>query len=179
MLAVMGSLAMACGGGSSPECTASPDPTGANCAVFRCDLPSMDTEWLETQVNSGSCTDSPPAVIESSLAARPAYAACVEESASPAQCTLDQAMQFCQAGYWTKLCQHNSDCPSSMACLWTNGVGDVPPQVSPPFGACMRTCTVAGASQCGRCDLACNTALGVCVKHVAGSDAAPSPLEAQ
>lgn len=170
---------IACGGGSDPECMPSPDPTGANCAVFRCDLPPMDLGWLSAQIEQGTCGTSPPLVPDdTSLVARSAYASCIEESASPAQCVLDPAMQFCQAGYWTKLCQHDSDCPSTMRCMWGNGVGDVPPEVSPRFGACMQACSVAGSSQCGRCDLSCTLSLGVCTKYVTPPDAGPA-LDAQ
>lgn len=138
--------------------------TDPNCEAFVVGASPISTAWIDTAVQAGACSISPPTVTVTNGVVSDSifYAACEEIGSSPAECALSSSMQFCQAGYWTKLCQENADCPTGTLCLWPNGTGDVPPEYSPPFGACQKACTTEGSGECGRCDMECDTWLEVC-----------------
>lgn len=127
---------------------------------------AMLVDWLESQVATGECSDTIPAIDLGLPGPLSMYASCESKSHSPAQCTLSNGMQFCGADAWTALCQKNSDCPSGAVCLWPNGVGDVPPEYDPPYGSCQRACATPGSGDCGRCDYSCYMELGVCTPIV-------------
>jgi hypothetical protein len=106
------------------------------------------------QIASGSCAASPPPGTE-------LYQSCDEVTTIPSLCGLEAGMQTC-SGSWTSLCQKDADCPNGTLCLSGRGVGDVPVGA---FGTCAKTCATPGNVACGRCDLGCDTTIGVCTAY--------------
>jgi hypothetical protein len=147
-------------GGDNPTPIADTDP---NCEAFVQSSVALSTAWIAAQISTGSCAMTPPLVGRDGSPSHDFYGACAPIGNSPAQCTLAAGMQYCEAGRWTSLCAKTADCTLGTVCLWANGVGDVPPEYRPPFGTCQKACDSTGSSQCGRCDLECNLAMGVCV----------------
>jgi hypothetical protein len=145
-------LDVACGGSGKSGASCVGDTVCSD--AYFCTGQALQVGWITAQIATGFCTESPPEGTE-------LYSSCTVVSNSPTTCGLATGMQTCN-GSWTSLCQHDTDCPDGTLCWSGSGVGDVPATLDPQFGTCEKTCTIAGNSQCGRCDRACDTAFGVC-----------------
>lgn len=192
-------VAGSAGRGIGPDAPASGGPIDAPASrdgglipvrdAFHCDnytptTTPLSTYWINQQVASGHCSDNPPAVTVTNgvPSASTFYALCTVVGSTAERCALRPGVQTCPGGdlpstrgILTQLCQHNSDCPAGTLCVSAAGVGDVPPTIHPQIGACAKACNQPGSGQCGRCDLVCNTSMGVCETPVVPSDAGFAP----
>jgi hypothetical protein len=141
--------------------TAPVQDTDPRCEAFVATDGVLSSTWVEEARVASDCVTEAPV-----SSPRQLYDGCQppEGGSSPAQCGLSARSQFCAwgpgGGRWTALCKGNSDCPSGSVCFSQAGVGDVPPEYD--WGYCELRCSAAGTGECGRCDMACNTALGAC-----------------
>ncbi len=142
------SVLAACKAGDA--CVAPTGPAGAGCEAFYCG-PALATDWMSAQLSTGFCTVAPPEQ------AGQLYSMCSVIGSSPYECTGIAAGHYlCVGSSLTALCEHDADCPAGTRCDYDFGFAS--------FGTCEKTCTAPGNGDCGRCDRACDTTVGLCVR---------------
>jgi hypothetical protein len=142
------SVLAGCKAANGDTCVAPTGPSGAGCEAYFCGG-ELATDWMTTQLATGFCAPSPPE------RGGQLYSSCTSIGSSPDQCVgLAAGQQVCRGWALTALCEHDSDCPAGSRCHPDFG----------QLGTCQKTCSAAGNGDCGRCDLACDTTLGLCVR---------------